>query len=353
MALPDLKNMPRPACLDMCSCGGSSGNGLRQAGFRTVVGVDKDDHRASYEHNGKIFIQKDVLTLPLSFIKQFDFVWASPPCQSFCSIIPKSQREKHEARWKAEGRHLNLIDPIRAMLDKTSVPYCIENVVGARAHLKNPIMLCGMQFDLNVFRHRLFEVRGFKLVAPPKCSHANAAVPGAIRPVQHELYESEEAAALRAGEAPRGFEAKEVRFPSHGDRVDHVYVAVTDEMKKLCRQTYKRTYARSIKEALRLTSELRELTPEEKAVDKERYETEMRSRLPEGAKPCWSVYGMSLQRGSNEEWAKALGAPKYLTRDELRESIPPAYSSYIAKQFLEQHARHSCVPCQGRSGARL
>jgi DNA (cytosine-5)-methyltransferase 1 len=33
----------------------------------------------------------------------------------------------------------------------------IENVAGARKSLRSPIMLCGMQFGLKVYRHRFFE----------------------------------------------------------------------------------------------------------------------------------------------------------------------------------------------------
>jgi hypothetical protein len=339
MSLPDIRNMQRPAVLDLYCCGGGAGEGLRQAGFKTVIGIDRDDHKASYEHNGKIFVQFDVLKLPVSFVRQFDLVWASPPCQVHCTLIPKAQREKFQAKWEAEGRHLDLIPGTRALLQKARRPYIIENVCGARAQLRNPIMLCGMQFDLNVFRHRLFECEGFTATPPPKCSHANAgigALSGGIKPVRTEMYENDAAAALRAGEAPQGFSAKEVRFASHGDRVDHVYVAVTEEMKKLCRQTYKRTYCRSIKEALRLTKELRELTPTEKAKDKERYDTQLKERLPEGAKQCFPIYGLTSQRGSTEEWCNALGAGQWMTRGELRESVPPAYSAYLARQFLTQ-----------------
>jgi DNA (cytosine-5)-methyltransferase 1 len=57
----------------------------------------------------------------------------------------------------------------------------IENVVGARAHMINPIMLCGSMFDLEaagrwVKRHRLFEC-SFPIEAP-KCRHSDRPVLG-------------------------------------------------------------------------------------------------------------------------------------------------------------------------------
>lgn len=63
----------------------------------------------------------------------------------------------------------NLIGPVRRMLDAAHVPYVIENVAGARTHLRAPIMLCGSMFGLDVRRHRLFECT-FP-VAPLACAH--------------------------------------------------------------------------------------------------------------------------------------------------------------------------------------
>jgi DNA (cytosine-5)-methyltransferase 1 len=47
----------------------------------------------------------------------------------------------------------------------------IENVVGARKELDNPIMLCGSMFGLGVRRHRLFETNVPML--QPECDHAS------------------------------------------------------------------------------------------------------------------------------------------------------------------------------------
>jgi DNA (cytosine-5)-methyltransferase 1 len=81
-------------------------------------------------------------------------------------------RHVHNAR-----PHLNLIPQTRALLKASERPYVIENVVGARAHMLSPIMLCGSMFGLRapdgaqLRRHRLFEVSGFALTAPSPCRH--------------------------------------------------------------------------------------------------------------------------------------------------------------------------------------
>jgi DNA (cytosine-5)-methyltransferase 1 len=47
------------------------------------------------------------------------------------------------------------------------LPYVIENVEGARDHLRDPVMLCGTMFPgLRVKRHRYFEAAGFELEQP-------------------------------------------------------------------------------------------------------------------------------------------------------------------------------------------
>ena len=101
---------------------------------------------------GDRFIRGDVLTLDPAFLRDFDFIWASPPCQALSAM-----KVLHNAL-----PHLNLIPQTRELLKASGKPYVIENVEGARAHLINPIMLCGTMFDLGaegreLQRHRLFE----------------------------------------------------------------------------------------------------------------------------------------------------------------------------------------------------
>src|SRR5204862_5495182 len=62
----------------------------------------------------------------------------------------------------------DLIEPTRRLLARTGLPTVIENVGGAP--LRDPIMLCGSSFVLDVRRHRYFELSGFMVNQPP-CDH--------------------------------------------------------------------------------------------------------------------------------------------------------------------------------------
>ena len=67
-----------------CGAGGAS-KGLADAGFE-VTGIDiiyQSFHPANLIESvsGKYkFLQRDVMMLTVDFFRQFDFIWASPPC---------------------------------------------------------------------------------------------------------------------------------------------------------------------------------------------------------------------------------------------------------------------------------
>jgi DNA (cytosine-5)-methyltransferase 1 len=122
--------------------------GLYQAGFN-VVGVDKDPQ----PHYPFPFWQRDVLDLDPTWLAQFDFVWASPPCQ--CFIRGTGQRG-------TRGNFLNLIPATRDLLKAGGTMYCIENVSEAHREMRRDLMLCGSMFGLRLIRHRIFELEGFK-----------------------------------------------------------------------------------------------------------------------------------------------------------------------------------------------
>lgn len=131
-----------------CGAGGAS-MGLHRLGF-SVTGVDII-RQPRYPF---AFVRGDAMTYPLA---DFDFIWASPPCQAFTLAQRIRDRE-----------HPDLIAPIRERLMASKIPYVIENVVGAP--LLDPIELCGSMFGLRVYRHRLFEC-SFPIMVPAHPEH--------------------------------------------------------------------------------------------------------------------------------------------------------------------------------------
>jgi len=128
-----------------CKAGGAS-KGYQLAGFE-VVGVDiKKQKRYPYE-----FIQADCLELmkDMDFLRSFDVITASPPCQTH-SIT----QHLRNAQGKSTDK-IDLIPQTREALIASGKPYVIENVPGSP--LINPIKMCGSAFGLKVRRHRLFE----------------------------------------------------------------------------------------------------------------------------------------------------------------------------------------------------
>lgn len=152
--------MTRPRLLDLFCCAGGAGMGYHRAGF-DVVGVDiKPQPRYPFG-----FIQADCLALDMDFVQSFDAIHASPPCQAHSTM-----KSMHNA-----AAHDDLIPATRALLIASGLPYIIENVEGARAHLRQPVLLCGSMFGLGVDdaglrRHRLFET-SFFVMTPLPCDH--------------------------------------------------------------------------------------------------------------------------------------------------------------------------------------
>jgi DNA (cytosine-5)-methyltransferase 1 len=148
--------------LDLCCGAGGAARGYRNAGF-AVWGVDNNarlgtDYLAS---GAEKFICADVLDVlnDRSFVRHFDFVHCSFPCQGYSRMS--------QCRPGLADSYPRLITPGRELLLTAGIPFIIENVSGARPWLLSPMTLCGSMFARPTYRHRLFEPGGgLTLTAP-------------------------------------------------------------------------------------------------------------------------------------------------------------------------------------------
>lgn len=122
-----------------CGAGGASYGIYTSTPNIEVVGIDsKPQPRYPYH-----FIQRNALVHDIKFLREFDFIFASPPCQCYVSSAHHDQ-------------HANLISPTLYLLNEADVPYAVENVPSAPFSTKF-ITLCGTMFPpLRVVRHRRF-----------------------------------------------------------------------------------------------------------------------------------------------------------------------------------------------------
>jgi DNA (cytosine-5)-methyltransferase 1 len=146
----------RPVLLDLFCGSGGAGKGYADAGF-DVVGVDLEP-QPFYPFP---FIQQDALQfLEYGVLSVFSAIHASPPCQHHSALARGNNGN--------QGDYPELIEPTRRLLQKTGLPFVIENVVGAP--LRDPVQLCGEMFGLPVIRHRRFETN-WPLQQPPHIKH--------------------------------------------------------------------------------------------------------------------------------------------------------------------------------------
>lgn len=139
--------------LDAYCCQGAMSSGYADAGFY-VVGVDLDEKAlkrypfACFRENAVYFIR--------TFGHLFDFISASPPCQDY-SLTQRI----------VSNDFPRLIGPTREALEASGKPWVIENVVGAGDEMRVDALLCGQEFGLHTYRHRIFEFGNWSGVQAP------------------------------------------------------------------------------------------------------------------------------------------------------------------------------------------
>jgi DNA (cytosine-5)-methyltransferase 1 len=164
--------MTAPLMLDAYGCAGLAADGYRAAGFDVVV-LDID--RAALRHAAKAgfyTVKGDAPTLLADpgFLRAFDFVHASPPCQGHSAT-----RELAKAQGKGVGRAVDLIPQTLAALRRYDGPWIIENVNRSPVrHMDGAVRLCGSSFGLKVERHRWFAPSPGLCLEGSTCDHAGA-----------------------------------------------------------------------------------------------------------------------------------------------------------------------------------
>jgi DNA (cytosine-5)-methyltransferase 1 len=140
--------------LDLFCGAGGAAMGYHRAGFE-VFGVDinpQPNYPFRLIEADAIAVLRDIVEHSRFMLsRRFGFaaIHASPPCQAFTDYRRKG--------YGVGDGYPNLIPETRELLEATGLPYVIENVEKARPELRDPVLLCGSMFGLDVRRHRLFE----------------------------------------------------------------------------------------------------------------------------------------------------------------------------------------------------
>lgn len=149
--------------LDTYCCQGGASQGYEDAGFEVYgVDIDPQPRYPFWFHQGDALEVLRRLTAGQSvtfrrvidggvaakdmYLANFAAIHASPPCQLY-SLTHRIMKSDFP----------DLIGPTRELLLDTGKPYIIENVEDARPELFDPITLCGSMFEIETYRHRLFE----------------------------------------------------------------------------------------------------------------------------------------------------------------------------------------------------
>lgn len=151
--------MGKPQLLDLYTGVKGAGVGYERAGFE-VTGIDIDP-QPDYPTPER-FWQGDVLKLTPAFLRAFDLIHASSPCQYDAAITKGTNR-------RLRSRYPNLYGPTKALLEASGVPYVIETTSIPKEDVS--AVLCGEMFGLRVIRHRKFEFGGWKTEKPKLPRH--------------------------------------------------------------------------------------------------------------------------------------------------------------------------------------
>lgn len=146
----------KPRLLDAYCCAGGATKGYQRAGFH-VTGVDI----APQPHYcGDDFVQGDAIEYIREHGHEYVAIHASPPCQASSALTKGTNH----------GRtYPQLIPATRSVLQATGRPWVMENVQGS--DLARWLTLCGEYFELDVIRHRYFELGEFFAFQPEHVPH--------------------------------------------------------------------------------------------------------------------------------------------------------------------------------------
>jgi hypothetical protein len=179
--------MTKPLLLDLfCRMGGAT-VGYQRAGFH-VIGVDIEPQPG---YPGDDFIQDDALDVlarfannrMITFGKRVTLVHASPPCQDGNTATMTNRKRG------IIDAHVQLVPPVRVLLDRIGIPYVIEQPASSRKSLiRKDLVLCMDMFKGDApppwaQKHRAFELSGFAVPQPKHVPHT-----GRVRGWRHGPY---------------------------------------------------------------------------------------------------------------------------------------------------------------------
>jgi DNA (cytosine-5)-methyltransferase 1 len=162
--------------LDLYCCQGGASQGYEDAGWNVFGSdIEAQPRYRGWFHRGDALdvlrrlirgegitftrTRNGVVEARVMYLWEFDAIHASPPCQLYSKTHRINLSELPD-----------LIGPTRELLEKTGMPWIIENVEGAAPEMREPVMLCGAMFGLETYRHRLFETN-WGLRAPGHPEH--------------------------------------------------------------------------------------------------------------------------------------------------------------------------------------